>query len=649
MATHDLVFTDTTGTSSDLVFGGVTRDTDLVFSQPQASHPTDLVFGAGGSEVHPDRTATIAVLLPSLQGSVGVAIGFRVEIAGVMPNLQGGLAILHVNNTQRPDVGMVTPVAQVTTFIRAGVDQHWQQGMSFLSGVQQEAQDAHPNYAGSEFAFEMAQPESQYTTPRFQEGVSKGQSYTVRGRFQEGREDVRLYTSNSFQEGVPHRRGNWMRFQDGLRDRRVNTYPRWQETTPQITPYTGKAGPAKQQHVPRYSIYQEAWPPRPGVSPRPVPPVVPPPYWGTVLLFQCPPLEFPNLVFGGKTPCDTDTQGAIVVPVRKVYIVINSATLHRVEGNIPLPVKNMSLSLDVDSWTWQFSAGLAARCLPDLEPSSTGAPVEVSAVVNGIAFRFLVEGISRDREFGASSISIQGRGKTALLDTPYSLEQSFTNAGARTAQQIMGDILTVNNVPMGWDIGFNLTDWLIPAGVFSAQGSYISALKKVSESVGAYLLPDPVLQAFSVNPRYPILPWEWNLAVPDIDLPSSVTLKEAIAWEEKPRYNRVYVSGVESGVLGQVTINGTAGDVLAPMVTDSLITQAVAARQRGISILANTGRKARVTLSLPILPTTGVIQPGKFVAYTDAGVSRIGIVRSVSVETNLPVIRQTIGVETHVN
>ena len=39
-----------------------------------------------------------------------------------------------------------------------------------------------------------------------------------------------------------------------------------------------------------------------------------------------------------------------------------------------------------------------------------------------------------------------------------------------------------------------------------------------------------------------------------------------------------------------MTRAGTAGDVLAPMVVDALITQAAAARQRGIAVLADTGR-----------------------------------------------------------
>ena len=100
-------------------------------------------------------------------------------------------------------------------------------------------------------------------------------------------------------------------------------------------------------------------------------------------------------------------------------------------------------------------------------------------------------------------------------------------------------------------------------------------------------------------------------------------------------------------MLGQITRTGTAGDVVAPMITDPLITHADAARARGRPILADTGRQARITLELPILPETGIITPGKLVQYTDAGTTRRGLVRSTAVTAQLPTARQTIELETH--
>ena len=130
-------------------------------------------------------------------------------------------------------------------------------------------------------------------------------------------------------------------------------------------------------------------------------------------------------------------------------------------------------------------------------------------------------------------------------------------------------------------------------------------------------------------------------------LPADAVARESLRWQEKPAYNRVFVSGQEVGVLGQVTRAGTAGDVLAPMVVDPLITEAAAARQRGLAILADTGRQIEVTLRLPVLAETGIIEPGVFVEYQDGGVTRLGLVRGTRVEAGLPDVWQTLGVQTY--
>ena len=134
---------------------------------------------------------------------------------------------------------------------------------------------------------------------------------------------------------------------------------------------------------------------------------------------------------------------------------------------------------------------------------------------------------------------------------------------------------------------------------------------------------------------------------PDFILPADVLVRESIAWREKPDYNRVYVSGQEQGVLGRVTRTSTAGDILAPMVTDPLITAAAAARQRGLAVLGDTGRQLELGISLPVMSETGIIQPGMYVQYVDGSVTRTGIVRSTQVSVGEIEVKQTLGVEVH--
>ena len=401
--------------------------------------------------------------------------------------------------------------------------------------------------------------------------------------------------------------------------------------------------------------YQKAIVPPAGTAPGiVVPPVKPPCYTppnglavdllfkdpaGTVeLVFRCP----------NEEPYVPPAQGLIVVPVQRTYIVLNSVHLRRVDGNLELPCYSLSMQLDRDSWTWGFSASLHASAMPLIEPAAFGEPVELDAEVNGVHYRLLAEGISRDRQFGSARISLTGRGKSAILSDPYSPIRNFTNTQTRTAEQLINDVLTNNGVPIGWSVDFGLADWNVPEGLFAHNGSYMSAVKAIADSIGAYVQPDPLASKIYIKPAYPVLPWNLASATPDFELPVDVTSKEAISWFDRPAYNAVYVSGTSQGVLALVRRQGTAGDLLAPMVADNLITDDIAARQRGESILGSTGRIAEVTLEMPILPATGIIPPGKIVRYLDGGVSRMGITRSVSVNTELPKARQQIQVETHV-
>lgn len=340
--------------------------------------------------------------------------------------------------------------------------------------------------------------------------------------------------------------------------------------------------------------------------------------------------------------------GTFVVPVLQAYIVFNESTLVRVDTGAVIPAAAMSIGLDADSWTWQFSATLRASDRALVLPAGS-TPVEVQASVNGNPFRFVIEAVSRDNTFGADRLRISGRGLAAELAAPYAPQLTFRNANARTAQQLIADALTVNAVPLDWAIDWQLTDWLVPAGAFSLQGAYIDAVKAVAEAAGAFILPDPVTRTLRIVHTYPTAPWDWASATPDFELPAAVITRESTEWVTRPAYNRVFVSGVNAGVLGQITRTGTAGDLVAPMVTDPLATHADAVRQRGLAVLGNTGRQLQQSLSLPILEETGVIQPGRLVQYLDGTTPRIGIVRATQVESSHGIASQTISLEIHLD
>jgi len=654
---------------------------NLLFTRaPLSGNPVDLIFGeneAGGpAEVEvsivgamPGLTgvidvsvqAGVAILgaLPGLVGSIEVdviALSTDVVIVGVMPSLTAQVSAEYVSGAARPLVNESAADWQSAKPLRVGAEQTTEMALRHQVGRQSFWQRGVHRSNGSNIGFQNA---SRGVAGRFRARHQDAQrlgTETVSFLYQNAIHTVQPILSSRFQKGVHAGQKVESQFQDAIRDRRNWAAGVWQKADPHSVRQVETSGPADWLNVGRNSAFQQAMKPDPGLSIVPVPPVDPghicytPPLGDAVhLAFVDSATDSTDLVFVCEPQGPgTDPVAVVVVPVKRVYVVINESTLRRVDGDILLPTFSMNMSLDVDSWTWTFSASLPGAALADLQPAAPGEPILVEATINGVPYRMQVERRGRDRTFSSNGLKISGRGLAAVLDAPHAPVMNFTNTGMVSAQQLMNDVLKLNGVSIGWDIDWSAVDWAIPAGLFSHQGAYISAINAIASAAGSYVQPHPVDQVLRILPRYPELPWNWAGVTPDYEIPSDVATVENIEWIEKALYNRVFVSGVQEGVLGQVTRAGTDGGLVAPMVTDALITTAAAARQRGAQVLADTGSQANVSLRMPVLAETGIIVPGKFVRYVDGGEVRIGLARSVAVEVNTPETWQTIVLETHV-
>lgn len=608
---------------------------DLLFDSP-ATGSADLVFG--GSDPVGPALVEIAITgqFEPLSVSAGVAMVADVAITGSFEPLTVSASAEYRSNTQRPTVAATRSSYQVahpastgaehrqqdTSASPHGWEAFWQRATGLTPGVEhRQAGTLAPSRVSTAAQHQDAAPMR----------VSTAFAHQVADR------GVRKLLASAFENASRVSDDTLFRHQDGDRAKRASRITYWQEASGLGVRQWSSFQPASRLPVAWWSAWQEGVPPPPGVSSKPPGPPGPTPCYTPSghLLFSFPPFIGGNLVFqcGDYTPGPQPGE-TIIVPVRRVYIVINDTSLRRVDGNIDLKASRISLSLDIDTWAWGLSATLPLSALPNLEQSAPGVPVEVEASINGTVIRALVESVSRQRTFTDTSLSISGRGKTSLLAGGYAGILSLINDQDRTAQQLCGDLLLDNGVPMPWTVDWQLTDWLVPAGAFVHQGDRISGLVSIAEAAGGFLRPHNSLAAVSILPRYATAPWNWASVTPDFVLPSDVTSRESMEWIERPTFNRVFVSGEDQGVLGQVTRTGSAGDLLAPMVAHPLITHADAARQRGIAELAKGGRIVKLGLRLPVLADTGVLLPGHMVQYDDAGTERIGRVNSVQVDVS---------------
>ena len=616
----------------------------LIFWRP-ADGNGRLVFGdANDAAATPDAVFSADAELPGLDVGGPLRYAARLSSAADLPGLDVAGALAWDANVARPLMGQATSRYQRARGIAAGARGRWQHSGRVASSVSARWQIAVGLAAPVTARWQQSQALRSAASARYQHALGllaqAGSRYQYAaalrafaiGRYQHA-QPIAVQARSSYQHMLPLRpaaRG------------------RYQIAQPIARSASGRFRGAVPVGIGIRNRYQIAWWPQAGMHVPLVPPGVDPadpcydPATLSRLVFEDAWANDGRLVFvcvghGAQPPGE-----AIIVPVRRVYIVINNTYLTRVSDGAPIPVHSMGLSLDAGSWTWGFDATLPAVAQALVEPTANG-PVELAAFVNGTEFRVLAEEISSERVFLSKQIRVSGRGANARLDSPFAPQQIFANTAMRTTEQLMGDVLTINGVPFGYSVDYQLTPWVVPAGGFVHLGTYISALTAIANAGGGYLRPHPSLQKFDVLHRYPTAPWE--PVTPGIILPAAVTTRESITWVEKPDYNRVFVSGQDAGVLGDVRRQGTAFDKAAPMVVDALITDAAAAQQKGLEVLGNTGRQYEVGLRLPVLAQTGVIQPGVYVQYVDGAITRTGIVRSTQVEVGEIDVYQTIGVE----
>lgn len=648
--TISLLFEEPAPASSDLVFGGLEDAGNVTGVTLAGTLPAPTFSSFIGETTEID----LAAQLPGVTFVANVRPSVPVGADGMLPGLVMSAEARYYSNTSRPMVlQRHAPHESLDKSQNGAVSSHQE-------GTAQPAGWYSPHTYGTHTSahVESLMPQNlQKSRTQLQDSHERGASARSGLDFahQEADRSMRLVLNTAFEAASLLRHSMVFRHQDGTK--RPSSRHSKHQNANQSGIYRGtRAQSAKPINRAWYADYEPGMRPPPGIT---YPPVTPPPEPEFTcytpngdLLFEYPWGNDGFLVFkcddGTLPPPPPGPEGPIIVPVKAVYIVLNSATLRRVSDNALIKTLGMSLSLDTSSWTWGFDATIQGSD-QGLVESGTGAPVELIATINGTSFRLLAEKLVRERIFGKTTIRVSGRGRNALLDAPYAPTMTFQNTIDRTAQQLAADALLNNGVPVGWSVDWGLTDWLVPAGVWTHQGTHVSALNAIAQSAGGYLQPHKTLQTVRILPRYPVKPWAWNTVTPDFVLPADVTVREGIEWITKPDYNRVFVSGQTDGVLGQITRQGTAGDIEAQMVTDPLITHADAARQRGIAILGEAGRMAMVSLSLPVLAETGVIEVGKFVRYEDGPVTRLGLVRSMGVSLGASALdlRQQITVETH--
>lgn len=189
------------------------------------------------------------------------------------------------------------------------------------------------------------------------------------------------------------------------------------------------------------------------------PPPRPPGYVSSPhLLFACPPwaggsvhLVFGHVCLGPRSPI-------YILPAR-FYMAVHSLTAHLLPSNEQVPIYDVSLSADIGSTVWTFSASSPASVFDALSPTD-GLPRQIKITLDGLEWVFVVDSLQRQNQFGQRSTKLAGRSATALMGSPYSRETARLSDAPYTAQQLAAQALDLTGVALSWGID----DWRVPAG-----------------------------------------------------------------------------------------------------------------------------------------------------------------------------------------
>ena len=616
----------------------------LVFG-PAADGNGRLVFGDQGAVVIPDADLSIDTDLPGL-GELVALVGVNLSMDAELPGLDGEVALQWDAN-----------VSRVT---RAALQTCWQQGQRVAGGVVSAWEQARPQRSGAIARWQEARPLAAGARTHWQESVrhralvrSHWQAASVlRSGVRTGWEETQRLRGSSvvrWQEAAGLRHALRSGWQETQRLRAV-LQTGWDDGLRLRASLGLGFGAAVPVRVRLQAVWQEAMRPRSGVTPDPALPPSKNPCYDPATLGR---LVFSALADGGGRLVFVCERGGepdpeapqFVIPLLRVYMTVHTIDAVLLPGLERLPLKGITVSSDDDGFGWNLTASGPADPLLDMLSPVNGEPKQVKVSIDGIDFVFAVEQPERSRRFLEHAVQVRGSSVTALLGAPHVAESAWSTSVTMTAQQIILQALQFTGVDLDWRVD----DWLVPTAAWSHRGTPLSVAQRVAEAAGAVLRSHRTLPTLQVAPRFPRVPWEWGAATPNVVMPGQIITTDSLQSTAGVEFNAVYVSGsVQGAIVGHVVRTGTIGDVLAPEVSDRLVTDVVSARQRGISVLSAAALKRRQTMTVPLLTggtNPGLILPGYLIQVQEPGETWRGLVRGITVTTGVPTVRQQLVVE----
>lgn len=344
-----------------------------------------------------------------------------------------------------------------------------------------------------------------------------------------------------------------------------------------------------------------------------------------------PPVERPPVLLDFKGLRKSNGHLEFVYIELDALIVMNEITVKHVAPDgteTPIHPTQARVGIDLDNYTWTLSGELKGEAaLQFLRHQEGEAPV-IKMEINGWDWIFVVTSFNRNRGTFNVSYSFQADSQTRYLGEPFALKSSNSVDNPISPWQMVEQQIN----PLGFELDRqDMLDWTLTGGSYSySQLTPIALLKAVTAAVGGIVRPDRQEAKLKIQPRYKVSPWKWNTLVDvacDHLVPESVVVTESAQDTSTQQVNAITVGGTTHGVVTQVVLNGTAGDVSGQDVSDPLAQSHQVNAERGRNAMGETGSQESVNYSIPLMQegvdSFGLITPGDIVRIVNQDGSKL--------------------------
>ena len=325
-----------------------------------------------------------------------------------------------------------------------------------------------------------------------------------------------------------------------------------------------------------------------------------------------------------------------------------SKSLTRTSDGQNINCVNLDLTTDIDSFSWTVTGLVVGDDAYNLlSPLST----ECIFTVNGEPFSILIESLEPAgvATFGKTKLwNIKGRSQSAKLAFPYQRKITTKFASNTTAAQVASMVISAANTAISDNLSLHwaINDWDIPANVFSVQNlSPVQVIRRLAASVGAYLSTDRNNKILNVRYLYPKNPLTFVDGDQSAVIDDDFVIERGESFVNAPGYNRVIFRGINAGNIVKCTLNGTAGDIEAPVQTDAMILTPQVGRDAGRFYLYENGyKRTDFHYTIPISAQHPIIEPGTVVKINEFV---FGIAQSCTIRTTFKSALQQISVRVY--